>query len=329
MSLNPIRPWRNIDRRPSRRIMVGNVPVGGDAPISVQTMTNTDSTDVRATLAQVIAAAMIKHLPRAAGDLLEQYIGPVQASLAVKKARLLTATPSAKPAPLSPYPTRYQLDQPKLELLNHANLFCREGLDIGTRAFLPHLPKALGALRVADLGCGNGELLAWLRDHKQVSGYGLEIDPDNIAACIDKGVNVIEQNLDLGLGNFASDSFDMVVMTQALQAVHYPDKLLKEMLRVGRECIITFPNFGHWRCRWYLASKGRMPVSEFLPYTWYNTPNIHFCTFEDFERLCQESGARVRERLAVDRDHKHGWASRLWPNLLGEIGIYRVTGPSR
>ncbi len=108
--------------------------------------------------AQVIAAAMIKHLPRAAGDLLEQYIGPVQASLAVKKARLLSATPSAKPVPRSPYPTRYQLDQPKLELLNHANLFCREGLDIGTRAFLPHLPKALGALRVADLGCGNGVL---------------------------------------------------------------------------------------------------------------------------------------------------------------------------
>lgn len=108
--------------------------------------------------AQVIAAAMIKHLPRAAGDLLEQYIGPVQASLAVKKARLLTATPVDKPAPQSPYPTRYQLDQPKLELLNHANLFCREGLDIGTRAFLPHLPKALGAIRVADLGCGNGVL---------------------------------------------------------------------------------------------------------------------------------------------------------------------------
>ena len=108
--------------------------------------------------AQVIAAAMVKHLPHAAGDLLEKYIGPVQASLAVKKARLLFATPMDKPAPVSPYPTRYRLDEPRLELLNHANLFCREGLDIGTRAFLPHLPRALGDLRVADLGCGNGVL---------------------------------------------------------------------------------------------------------------------------------------------------------------------------
>lgn len=108
--------------------------------------------------AQVIAAAMVKHLPRAAGDLLEQYIGPVQASLAVKKARLLVATPETKAAPTSPYPTRYHLEQPQLELLNHANVFCREGLDIGTRAFLPHLPKHLGRIRVADLGCGNGVL---------------------------------------------------------------------------------------------------------------------------------------------------------------------------
>ena len=108
--------------------------------------------------AQVVAGAMIKHLPRAAGDLLEKYIGPVQASLAVKKARLLFTMPAEKPAPTSPYPTRYRLDQPGLELINHANLFCREDLDIGTRAFLPHLPKALGNLRVADLGCGNGVL---------------------------------------------------------------------------------------------------------------------------------------------------------------------------
>lgn len=108
--------------------------------------------------ARVVAAAMVKHLPRAAGDLLERYIGPVQASLAVKKARLLLATPVAKAAPVSPYPSRYHLEQPALELVNHANVFCREGLDIGTRAFLPHLPRHLGRVRVADLGCGNGVL---------------------------------------------------------------------------------------------------------------------------------------------------------------------------
>ena len=108
--------------------------------------------------AEVIAAAMIKHLPRAAGDLLERYIGPVQASLAVKKARLLIATPEAKEPAVSPYPSRYRLDAPGIELINHANVFCREGLDIGTRAFLPHLPKNLGSARVADLGCGNGVL---------------------------------------------------------------------------------------------------------------------------------------------------------------------------
>ena len=108
--------------------------------------------------AQVVAAAMVKHLPRAAGDLLERYIGPVQASLAVKKARLLMATPEARTPAVSPYPSRYQLDEPAIELLNHANVFCREGLDIGTRAFLPHLPHNLGQARVADLGCGNGVL---------------------------------------------------------------------------------------------------------------------------------------------------------------------------
>lgn len=177
---------------------------------------------------------------------------------------------------------------------------------------------------VLDLGCGDGELLSWLMKNKNVTGYGLEIDADKINACIEKGVNVIEQDLDLGLSSFASNSFDVVVMTQALQVVHYPDKILQEMLRVGRTCIITFPNFGHWRCRWHLINKGRMPVSDFMPYTWYNTPNIHFCTFKDFEALCQEMQMQVLDRLAVDGQHKNHFTSRIWPNLLGEIGIYRV-----
>jgi methionine biosynthesis protein MetW len=181
--------------------------------------------------------------------------------------------------------------------------------------------------RVLDLGCGDGELLDWLGRHKQVSGYGLEIDPEKIAACLERGVNVIEQNLDHGLDNFASNSFDVVVMTQSLQALQYPDRVLREMLRVGRQCIITFPNFGHWRCRWHLGGKGRMPVSEFLPYTWYNTPNIHFCTFSDFESLCRQMQAQVLDRLAVDHLHRHSFGSRLWPNLLGEIGIYRLSSP--
>ncbi len=180
--------------------------------------------------------------------------------------------------------------------------------------------------RVLDLGCGDGDLLASLAEHKQVSGYGLEIDPDKITACIARGINVIEQNIDQGLGNFASNSFDVVGMTQSLQALQYPDKVLAEMLRVGKTCIITFPNFGHWRGRWYLTTKGRMPVSDFLPYTWYNTPNIHFCTFADFERLCHAQGARIEEGLAVDREHRHSLGSRLWPNLMGEIGIYRISG---
>lgn len=179
--------------------------------------------------------------------------------------------------------------------------------------------------QVLDLGCGQGELLHYLKTRKDVRGYGLEIDPDNINACIEKGVNVIDKNLDLGLDNFSDRSFDTVVMTQALQAVHYPDRILEDMLRIGREAILTFPNFGHWRCRLYLGLKGRMPVSEFMPYTWYNTPNIHFCTFNDFERLCHERSVRILDRLVVDQTHRSNRLSTMWPNLLGEVAIYRVT----
>ncbi|MEH6627590.1 MAG: methionine biosynthesis protein MetW [Motiliproteus sp.] len=176
-----------------------------------------------------------------------------------------------------------------------------------------------------DLGCGQGELLSYLAEHKDISGYGLEINSEDISACIKAGVNVIQQDLNSGLTNFSDNSFDVVLMTQALQTVRRPDMVLDEMLRVGKESIITFPNFGHWRARGYLAFRGKMPVSKFLPYTWYNTPNIHFCTFNDFEKLCRQKNIHILERTVVDSQHRDHWWVRLWPNMLGEIAIYRVT----
>ena len=179
--------------------------------------------------------------------------------------------------------------------------------------------------RVLDLACGDGELLKSLSQHKQVKGYGLEINPQNIEQCIINGVNVLEQDIDRGLGNFKDGSFDTVIMTQALQVLRHPHLVLDEMLRVGRKCIVTFPNFGHWRCRWYLSTRGKMPVSKFMPYTWYDTPNIHFCTFRDFEELCRQKKLTVIQRLVVDNAHKGDWKTRLFPNLMGEIAIYHLT----
>ena len=177
--------------------------------------------------------------------------------------------------------------------------------------------------RILDLGCGDGTLLKFLIDTKQVQGYGLEIDPAQINICIDKGLNVIEQNLDRGLGNFADKSFDTVLMTQALQTLHFPHLVLDEMLRVGKECIVTFPNFGHWKARFHLATRGRMPVSDLLPYEWYDTPNIHFCTFKDFEVLCRERNIKVIHRQVVN-EQSGQTLKDFMPNLFGETAIYHL-----
>lgn len=179
--------------------------------------------------------------------------------------------------------------------------------------------------RVLDLGCGRGQLLAELKRTKNVIGYGIEIDHDNIEACIAAGVNVIEQNVDLGLENFPDYSFDTVVMSQTLQAVRYPERALTEMLRIGRECIVSFPNFGHWRCRHYLTFKGEMPVSELMPYTWYDTPNIHFCTIDDFEALCAKLGIKILNRRYVQNGSDSHRLATLWPNMLAETAIYRLS----
>lgn len=178
--------------------------------------------------------------------------------------------------------------------------------------------------RVLDLGCGDGTLLASLRDHKQVDGLGVEIDSEDITHCIARGINVIEQDLNASLENFRSASFDAVVMTLALQALRYPHRVLDEMLRIGREGIVTFPNFGHWRARAYLITRGRMPVSKFLPYTWYDTPNIHFCTVQDFEALCAEKNIRIINRAMIGGNDNQGPLAQLWPNLFAVTAVYHI-----
>jgi len=179
--------------------------------------------------------------------------------------------------------------------------------------------------RVLDLGCGDGALLEQLGKNKDVTGYGLEIDPEQIARCVQRGVNVVEQNLDTGLGNFADGSFDAVVMTQALQTLRHPHEVVREMLRVGRDCIITFPNFGQWRARWHLAFSGRMPVSDLLPFEWYDTPNIHFCTFRDFEVLCKQNDWTILHRQVVSETKIGVTFKDFLPNLFGETAIYHLT----
>jgi methionine biosynthesis protein MetW len=177
---------------------------------------------------------------------------------------------------------------------------------------------------VLDLGCGDGTLLAHLRDTRSVTGYGLEIDDDNIIRCIQANVNVIHSDLNQGLSDFSDDSFDYVVMTQALQSIHRPDLLLLEMLRVGREGIVTFPNYGHWRARFSLFFGGIMPVSRALPSEWYNTENIHLCSLHDFEKLCHTRDIEVLQRTVVDTTHHTSFSMRLIPNFFGEIAIYRL-----
>jgi methionine biosynthesis protein MetW len=177
--------------------------------------------------------------------------------------------------------------------------------------------------KVLDLGCGNGSLLKFLQQ-KKIKGYGLEIDNAKFAECIASGVNVIQADLDDGLSQFADQSFDYVILSQTLQAVNRPNDLLKEIARVGKQGIIGFPNFGHWQCRIQLALGGHMPVSEYLPNEWYNTPNIHLCTVNDFEQLCANNKLDILSKNIVNHANKNTLGTRLLPNLFGQIALYQI-----
>lgn len=185
--------------------------------------------------------------------------------------------------------------------------------------------------RVLDLGCGDGSLMAHLRDEKGCTVRGVDLSPEDIAESLARGLSVVQTDLDEGLSGYADGSFDFVVLSQTLQVVRRPAFVLREMLRVGGRGIVTFPNFGHWRVRGYLAFRGRMPVSRSIPFTWYETPNIHHTTITDFRDFVLANGGRIeREVPLVTRE----WAGtirpvRLWPNLFADtaVALVRRAGP--
>ncbi len=174
--------------------------------------------------------------------------------------------------------------------------------------------------KVLDLGCGDGALLTKLRKTHNVRAYGVEKDDANWLKAMNNGIDVIQMDLESGLSGFEAQSFDVVILSQTLQAVLNTEAIVKEMLRVGREVIVTFPNFGYWRYRFQLALSGHMPVSDTLPYQWYDTPNVHLCTIQDFDEFCRKSDIVIQERLVLtDKEAVH-----FMPNMMGALAMYRL-----
>ena len=175
--------------------------------------------------------------------------------------------------------------------------------------------------RVLDLGCGDGDLLAALTEKKAVSGLGLDIDAQNLIAAVDKGLCVVQQNMEDGLSNFSRKSFDVVIIAFSLQVLTRPHNVLERVVDIGNEAIVSFPNFGHWRSRLSLLLSGRMPKTKALPYSWFDTPNIHFCTVADFEQLCDQLQVEIIERKTSGSGHI---LAKLWPNLFAKSASYRI-----
>ncbi len=178
--------------------------------------------------------------------------------------------------------------------------------------------------RVLDIGCGEGELLAYLTQWKGVDARGMELSQNGVNACVRNGLSVIQGDADHDLQDYPSDSFDYVVLSQTLQATYRPRTVLQHLVRIGRRAIVSFPNFAHWRMRLGLLTRGRMPITPFLGHTWYDTPNIHFCTVLDFGDLCDQMGVAIERSLTLDR---LGRPFRLNPraglaNLLAEQALF-------
>lgn len=178
--------------------------------------------------------------------------------------------------------------------------------------------------RVLDVGCGEGTLLAWLDKHKNVDGRGIELGMAGVSAAVSQGLSVIQGDADTDLKHYPSGAFDTVVLSQTLQATYEPRTVLNHMLRIGRRAIVSFPNFGHWRIRWHLGFRGRMPVTDTLSYEWYETPNIHFCTVLDFLTLCRELDIRVEKGIALNRDGRRlpMNGTGLFANLFAEQALF-------
>jgi methionine biosynthesis protein MetW len=176
--------------------------------------------------------------------------------------------------------------------------------------------------RVLDLGCGEGELLAWLASHKNVDARGVEISGAKVRRAIGRGVSVFQCDINQGLVDYPDQTFDYVILSQTLQETHHPRKVLHEMLRVGRRAIISFPNFGHWQVRLSMLWSGHAPRTRLFPYEWHESPNIHFLTVQDFEDLAIRDGLTIERRyfLAANR------TVRSWPNLRAEVGVFLVAG---